>query len=93
MLSENLVLISSAANYSNYSFILSIPGDFLSENFFRRAKQKNYGYLIRLTRNAQVCNARSGKVGSSHCYLDRRPLHEIVIKLFMSMTKIILYIW
>ena len=22
-------------------------------------------------------NARSGKVGSSHCYLDRRPLHEM----------------
>ena len=22
-------------------------------------------------------NARSGKVGSSHYYLDRRPLHEI----------------
>ena len=24
-----------------------------------------------------ICNARSGKVGSSHCYLDRRPLREI----------------
>ena len=28
-------------------------------------------------RNARVCNARWGKVGSSHCYLDRQPLHEI----------------
>ena len=27
--------------------------------------------LNKLTRNA-----RSGQVGSSHCYLDRRPLHE-----------------
>ena len=22
-------------------------------------------------------NSRSGEVGTSHCYLDRRPLHEI----------------
>ena len=27
--------------------------------------------------NARVCNARSGKVGSSHFFLDRRPLHGI----------------
>ena len=27
--------------------------------------------------NARICNARSGKVGSSHCYRDRRPLYEI----------------
>ena len=33
--------------------------------------------LIRLMRNARICNARSGKVGSSHCYLNRQPLHEI----------------
>ena len=46
--------------------------DFLIENFSRRAEQKFCGYWIRLTRHA-----RSGKVGSSHCYLDQRPLHEI----------------
>ena len=34
-------------------------------------------YCIRLTRNARAHNARSGKVGSSHCHLDRRQLHEI----------------
>ena len=34
--------------------------------------QKCRGYLIRLTRNA-----RSGKVSSSHCYVARRPLHDI----------------
>ena len=28
---------------------------------------------IELVCNARVCNSRSGKVGSSHCYLDRRP--------------------
>ena len=43
---------------------------FWSENFFRRAKQNFCGYWIRLTRNARICNARSGKVDSSHCYLD-----------------------
>ena len=48
---------------------------FLSENFFRRAEQTFCEYWIRLTRNARVYNTRSGKVGSSHCYLDRRPLH------------------
>ena len=42
-------------------------------------------------RNDRVCNARSDKVGSSHCYLDRRLLHEM--KLFMNMTKNILNIW
>ena len=47
------------------------------ENFFRRAEQNFCGHWIRLTRYARICNARSGKVGSSHCYLDRRPLHEI----------------
>ena len=50
---------------------------FWSENVFRRAEKKNCGYWIRLRRNARLCNARSGKVGSSHCYLDQRPLHEI----------------
>jgi len=30
-----------------------------------------------LTRNARVFNTRSGKVSSSHCYLDQRPLNEI----------------
>ena len=39
--------------------------------------KKCCGYYIRLTRNGRICNARSGKVGSSHCYLDRRPLHEL----------------
>ena len=48
-----------------------------SENFFRRAELKFRGYWIRVTRNARVCNARSSKVGSSHCYLDRRPLRGI----------------
>ena len=48
-----------------------------SENFFRRAEQKCCGYWIRLTRNARNCNVRSSKVGSSHCCLDRRHLHEI----------------
>ena len=50
---------------------------FWSENFFRRSEQKCCGYWIRLTRNVRVCNARSGKVGSSHCYLERRQLHEM----------------
>ena len=48
---------------------LSHGNYFWSENFFRRAEQIFCRYWIRLTRNA-----RSGKVGSSHCYLDRRPL-------------------
>ena len=30
-----------------------------------------------LSKTLWVCNARSGKVGSSQCYLDRRPLLEI----------------
>ena len=30
-----------------------------------------------MTRNARICNACSGKVGSSNGYLDRRPLHEM----------------
>ena len=50
---------------------------FLIENFFRRAEQTFCGDWIRFTHNAGIYNARSGKVGSSHCYLDRRPLHEI----------------
>ena len=50
---------------------------FWTENFFRRAEQKFCGYWIRLRLNSRFCNARSGKVGSSHCYLDRRPFHEI----------------
>ena len=50
---------------------------FTSENFFRRAEQKCCGYWIRVTRNARNCNARSVKVGSNHCYVDRRPLHNI----------------
>ena len=33
-------------------------------------------YSGSLRRNARLCNIRSGKVGSSHCYLDQRPLHE-----------------
>ena len=45
---------------------------FWSENFFRHAEQRCCTYWIRLTRNA-----RSGKFSSSHCYLDRWPLHEI----------------
>ena len=44
-------------------------------------------YLIRLTRHARVHNARSGKVGSSHCYLDRRQLHEIATFDEIVMTK------
>ena len=45
--------------------------------------------------NARVCNARLGKVCSSPCYLDRRPLHEIAIfdEIVMSMTKKILNNW
>ena len=39
--------------------------------------KKCCGYLIRLMRNARICNARAGKVGSGHCSLDWRPLHEI----------------
>ena len=50
---------------------------FLSENFFRHVEQKFCGYSIGLTRNARNCNAPSGKVGSSYCYLDRRLLYEI----------------
>ena len=50
---------------------------FWSVNFFRRAEQIICGYWIRLTRNARNSNARSGKIGSSHCYLNVRPLHEI----------------
>ena len=49
----------------------------LSENFFRLAEQKFCTYWIRVTRNARICHARSGKVDSSHCYLDRRPLRGI----------------
>ena len=33
--------------------------------------------VIELDWHVRFCNARSGKVGSSHCYLDRRPLHEM----------------
>ena len=43
--------------------------------------------FIRSTRNARVCNARSGKVGSSHCYLDRRQLLEIATFDEIVMTK------
>ena len=50
---------------------------FLSENFFRCVEQTFCRYRIRLRRNARVCNARPGKVDTSHCYLDRRPLHEL----------------
>ena len=50
---------------------------FWSENFFRCAEQNCCVYWITVTLNARVCNARSGKVDSSNCYLDRRPLHEI----------------
>ena len=46
--------------------------NFWRENFFMHAEQKFCWYWIRLR-----LNARSGKVGSSHCYLDRWPLHEI----------------
>ena len=60
------------------------PPLFWSENFFRRAEKTFCGYWIRVTRNAP-----SGKVGSSHCYLQRRPLHEIATfdEFFMNMTK------
>ena len=50
---------------------------FWSENFFRPTEQKFCGYWVRLTRNSRICNARSAKDGSSHCYLDRRSLHEM----------------
>ena len=61
------------------TLMVEMLSNFWSENFFRRAEQKFWGYWITawLTHNARVCNARSGKVGSSHCYLDRRPLPEI----------------
>ena len=43
----------------------------------------------------RLCNARSGKVGSSHCYLDRRPLHEIATfdEMFNMYDKNILNNW
>ena len=63
-------------------------GSFRSENLFRGAVQTFCGYWIRLSRNA-----RSGKVGSSHCYLDRRPLHEIATFDEIVMTKNILNNW
>ena len=68
-------------------------GNYWSENFFRRAVQNFCGHWIRLTRNARVCTARSGKVGSSHCYLDRRQLHEIPTFDQIVMTKSILNNW
>ena len=37
--------------------------------------------------NARVLNVRSGKVGSSHCYLDRRQLYEIATFDEIVMTK------
>ena len=64
---------------TDHFFILTylLFRNFVTENFFRRAEKKCCGYWITLTRNARLCHARSGKVGSSHCYLDRRPLHEM----------------
>ena len=59
-------------SYSSLVVFLTQIRSFWSENFFTRAEQNFCGYCIRLT-----CNARSDKAGSSHCYLDRRPLHEI----------------
>ena len=56
----------------NAIFVVKEHATFLSENVIRRAEQAFCVYSIRLTRNA--C---SGRVGSSHSYLDRRPLHEI----------------
>ena len=44
---------------------------FWSENFFRRVEQKCFGYGIRLTRNARICNARSGKVVAHVCRKKR----------------------
>ena len=55
---------------------------FWSQNFSRRDVQKCCGYWITLTRNA-----RSGRVCSSHCYLDRRQLHEIATFDEIVMTK------
>ena len=61
---------------SNNQSVLTLER-FWSKNFFRRAEQKFFRYWIRLKRNARHCNACSGEVGSSHCYLDQRPLHEM----------------
>ena len=62
---------SEACAYLNMPFIWTSL-HFWSENFFTCAEEKFCGYWIRVTHNV-----RSSKVGSSHCYLDRRPLHEI----------------
>ena len=63
-------------HYAYFTLHLSL-NIFWTENFFRRAEQKFYGYSIRLTHNTRICNARSGKVGSSHSYLNQRLLQEI----------------
>ena len=97
---------SSAAPASNMASLLLQPKKatvlaescFSSENFFRRAVQKFCGYWLRLTHNTRVCNTRvcnprSGKVGSSHCYLDRWQLHEIATFDEIGMTKNILNNW
>ena len=81
-LSPNIIFLKSYSNSFGY-LVRGLPRillpfgcptmfSFFNENFFRRAEQNFCGYWIRLTRNA-----RSGKVGSSHSYLDRRQLHEI----------------
>ena len=59
-------------NFLRVSVPWKLYTTFWSENLFRRAEQIFRGYWIRITRNA-----RSGKVGSRHCYLHRRPSHEM----------------
>ena len=67
----------AASGNSEENSAVSSLFNFWTENLFRLAKQKFCGYCIRLTRNARNCSARSGKLGSSHCYVNRLPLHEI----------------
>ena len=75
----NPIILFKSTFLMNYKQIPSfcVVFSFWSKNLLRRAEQNFYEYWSWLTRNARNCDARSGKVGSSHCYLDRQPLHEI----------------
>ena len=55
---------------------LIIP-DFLSETSLGALSKNFMGIELDWRVTLGVCNARSGKIGSSHCYLGRRPLHKI----------------
>ena len=99
MISEAVILLSLLCRWINVHYTYNFTWIiyfyiwlkfliFWSENFFRRAVQKCCGYWIRLTHNARL-----GKVGSSHCYLDRRQLHEIATFDEIVTTKNILNNW